>query len=217
MRYTLVIGNKAYSSWSLRPWLALVHNGIDFDEILIPLDQPDSKARITELSPNARVPALRMGDVTISESIAILETLAERHPEARLWPEDPTLRALARAASAEMHAGYTDLRQCCPYNLKRVRARRLTGGARADVDRITAIWRNLRARAATRGDFLLGDFGAVDCMFAPIAGRIRSYEIAVDPEAMRYVEAIEALPAFQRWRAEALSEPWSYPSTDDLD
>lgn len=217
MRYTLVIGNKAYSSWSLRPWLALVHHGIDFEEILIPLDRPDTKARLTQLSPNARVPALRMGDVTISESIAILETLAERHPEAMLWPEDPVLRALARAASAEMHSGFSDLRQCCPYNLKRTRARALTDAARADIERIVAIWKELSARAATRGDFLLGDFGAVDCMFAPIAGRIRSYGIAVDSAAMRYVEAIEALPAFQRWQSEALEEPWSYPPTDDLD
>lgn len=217
MRYTLVIGNKCYSSWSLRPWLALEHAGIPFDEVVIPLGQPDTKARLLARSPTGRVPVLVAGSVTIAESIAILETLAERHPGARLWPEDPDARALARAASAEMHSGFADLRRCCPYNLKRRRARTLTPEARADVDRVTALWRELRARAVTRGDFLLGDFGAVDCMFAPVAGRIRSYEIPVGPEAMSYVEAIEALPAFVRWRGAALEEPWSYSATDTID
>ncbi len=217
MSLTLVIGNKCYSSWSLRPWLALTHAAIPFTEVLVPLGQPDTKARILAHCPTGRVPALITGSVTIAESIAILETLAERHPEARLWPDDPDARAMARSASAEMHAGFPDLRQCCPYNLKRRRARTLTPGARADIERVTSLWRSLRERAPARGDYLLGEFGAVDCMFAPVAGRIRSYEIPVDRPTMAYVEAIEALPAFGAWRAAALEEPWTYLSTDGID
>ncbi|MCC6948208.1 MAG: glutathione S-transferase family protein [Bradyrhizobiaceae bacterium] len=210
----LVIGSKNYSSWSLRPWLALAHHKIPFDEILIPIDQPDTAARIRQYSPAGKVPILIDGEAAVWESIAILEHLNERFPQLQLWPKDPVARAHARAVATEMHAGFTALRQHCPMNLRRKKARPLTPEVEADVQRITGMWRTARERFGTGGDFLFGGFSAADCMYAPVAARFASYEVEVDPVSKAYVDAIYRLPAFAAWREAALKETWGHRATD---
>ena len=216
MSLTLVIGNKNYSSWSLRPWLALAHHDIPFEEVLIPIATPDTAAAIRRYSPAGKVPVLIDGEATVWESIAILTYLAGRFPEARLWPEEKAARAHALAISAEMHSGFVALRQQCPMNIKRRKKRELNPEAVADVRRITEMWRDARSRFGQGGDFLFGAFGAADCMYAPVATRIRSYEIDVDPVAAAYVETIYALPAFRRWQEAALQETWGHATTDAI-
>jgi glutathione S-transferase len=217
MALTLVIGNKNYSSWSMRPWLALAHHKIPFHEVIIPLGQPDSKSRMLQYSPAGKVPILIDGDATVWETLAILEHLNERFPEAQLWPEEKNARAHARAIATEMHGGFAALRQNCPMSLKRRRGRAMTPEALADLRRITEIWRNARETYGRGGDYLFGAFTAADCMYAPVATRIVSYEIKVDPVAAAYVEAIYRLPAFVAWRDAGLAEKWDYPSTDTVD
>lgn len=206
---TLVIANKLYSSWSLRPWLLLRQCGIAFDEIVIPLDQPDTRARILQHSPAGKVPILVDGEITVWESLAIMEYAAERWPEAGVWPADRAARALARAVSAEMHAGFQALRSRCHMNLgKRYAARDRGEGVAADAARIAAIWRDARARFGEGGPFLFGAFSAADAMFAPVVTRLDTYSIPVPPEARAYMDAILALPSFREWREAALRETW---------
>jgi len=214
MALTLVIGNKNYSSWSLRPWLALAHHKIVFEEVVIPIHTPETPAAIGKYSPAGKVPILVDGDATVWESIAIIEHLAERFLDAKLWPADFVARAHARAISCEMHGGFAALRQQCPMNLRRRKKRALTPEAEADVRRITQMWRGARSRFGAGGDFLFGAFSAADCMYAPVATRIASYEIDVDPVSAAYVEAIHALPAFRDWRKAALAETWGHATTD---
>jgi glutathione S-transferase len=215
---TLVIGSKTYSSWSLRPWLALAHHKIPFDEILIPNGQPDFKARVAAQGAGKTVPILLDGKEKIWESIAILEYLAEKFPATRLWPADPVARAHARTIAAEMHAGFSELRRHCQFNLRRKRARRtLAPEVEPELARIQALWRDARERFGKGGDFLFGEFSAADCMYAPVAGRIVSYELKVDRVAAPYVEAITRLPAYRAWFDAAQSEPWGYAQTDALD
>jgi glutathione S-transferase len=213
----LVIGSKNYSSWSLRPWLALTHHKIPFEEVVVPLDQPDTKARIRQYSPAGKVPILIDGKDTVWESLAILEHLNDRFPEAKLWPGASGARAHARAVATEMHGGFAALRQHCPMNLRRKKLRPLTQAVREDLARITQIWRNARERYGAGGDYLFGAFSAADCMYAPVATRITSYEIDVDPVSAAYVTAIHRLPAFVAWREAAIKEPWPYPATDLID
>ncbi|ACA17560.1 Glutathione S-transferase domain [Methylobacterium sp. 4-46] len=214
---TLVIANKVYSSWSLRPWLALRHAGIPFDEVLIPLDQPDTRARILAHSPAGRVPVLIDGEVTVWESLAILEYAAERWPEAGIWPGERAARAHARAISAEMHSGFQALCAALPMNLGRRYAARDRGPAvAADFARVTAIWRDARARFGAGGPFLFGAFSGADAMFAPVVTRLDTYAVAVDPEVRAYMEAVLGLPALAAWREAALREPWIVPA-DELD
>jgi glutathione S-transferase len=214
MALTLVIGNKNYSSWSLRPWLALAHNRIAFDEVMIPIGTPQSAAQIGRYSPAGKVPVLIDGDMTVWESISILEHLAERFPEMNLWPRDPVARAHARAIAGEMHAGFAALRRDCPMNIKRRRKRTLSPEAEADVRRVMELWRDARARFGASGDFLFGAFSAADCMYAPVATRFVSYEISADPTSAAYIEAIYALPAFKEWEKGALAETLNHPTTD---
>jgi len=216
MALTLVIGNKNYSSWSLRPWLALAQNRIPFDEVLIPIATPETAARIGKYSPAGRVPVLIDGGVTVWESIAILEHLAERFPDAKLWPEDPAARAHARAISSEMHSGFRALRKHCPMNLKRRKKRPLTPEVEEDVRRITDLWRHARALFGTSGDFLFGAFSAADCMYAPVATRFVSYGIDADPVSASYIETIHALPAFQEWQKAGAAETMGHATTDAL-
>lgn len=205
----LVIGNKNYSSWSLRVWLAMAEAGLAFEEVLIPLDQPDTRARIAAYSPSGRVPTLVDGDVAVWETLAILEYLAERFPEKQLWPADAAARALARAVSSEMHAGFTALRSAAPMNLWRpVEPFPLTPEIEADVGRIAALWRDARKRFGAGGPFLFGRFSIADAMYAPVATRLRTYAIPVDEVSMAYVETIHAMPSFRRWRDAALKELW---------
>jgi glutathione S-transferase len=209
MTLKLVIGNKNYSSWSMRPWLALRANNIPFEEIFVPLytDNKADKERLLGFSASGKVPALIDGDVTVWDSLAIIEYLAERFPEARLWPEDRAQRAHARAIAAEMHSGFLPLRNECGMNLHRpVRAIALSADAQANVARLQKIWLDCRARYGQGGPFLFGAFGAVDAMYAPVVHRFRTYAVEVAPEVRTYMEAMMALPAFAQWTAEGLAE-----------
>ncbi|MFD1477375.1 glutathione S-transferase family protein [Ancylobacter polymorphus] len=203
----LIIGNKNYSSWSLRPWLAMTALGIPFEEELVPLDAPDFKERIRARSPAGKVPVLLDGEAVVWESSAILEHLAERFPEKGVWPSDPVARAHARSLATEMHNGFGALRSVAPMNLWRpVEARSFPQEALQDVRRITRRWGEARARFGSSGDFLFGAFCAADAMYAPVATRLRTYAIEVDPVAAAYVEAIHAHPAFVAWKEAALKE-----------
>jgi len=202
----LVIGNKNYSSWSMRPWLALRASDIAFDEVFIPLytDKAD-KDRILSFTLSGKVPALIDGDVTVWDSLAILEYLAEKFPEKKLWPQDSASRAHARSISAEMHSGFAALRNECGMNLHRpVRAIALSDDARANVARIQEVWTECHRRHG--GPFLVGAFSAADAMYAPVVHRFRTYAIEVLPGARHYVDAMMSLPAFQQWTREALAE-----------
>jgi glutathione S-transferase len=214
MALTLVIGNKAYSSWSLRPWIAMKVKNIPFEEKLIPLYTPETRERLLQYSPTAKVPLLIDGDMRIWESLAILDHLADRFPDANLWPAQPAARAHARAISSEMHAGFAALRSHCPMNLRRRRARTLTPEVEADIARIDQMWTEARERFGKGGPFLLGAFSAADAMYAPVATRIVSYELPVGRVARQYVDAIMDLPAFQEWKAAGIAEPWEIPGND---
>lgn len=212
--FTLVIGNKNYSSWSLRPWLALKATGQPFDEVLVGLRRPDSKAKILSHSPAGKVPVLKHGDLLIWESLAICEYIAELFPEAGLWPRDPRARAVARAVAAEMHAGFAALRRDLPMDIAGLSQVPRSAGeeAKADIARIQQIWQDCRGRFGAGGeegeggDFLFGRFGIADCMYAPVATRLRSYRVPLDPVAEAYVAAIYAHPAMQEWCAAAAKE-----------
>jgi glutathione S-transferase len=209
MALTLVIGNKNYSSWSFRPWIAMKVAGIPFTEEVISLDAEDFKARVTKISGSGKVPALLDGDVRVWETLAILDYLAETFPQAGLWPAERAARAHARAIAAEMHAGFTALRRECAMNMWRpVMARELTPQALANVSRIDAIWTDCRTRFGAGGPFLFGSFGAADAMYAPVVSRFHTYAIKVSAVTRAYMEAVMGLPAWQEWRAAALREPW---------
>jgi glutathione S-transferase len=208
MTLKLVIGNKNYSSWSMRPWLAMRAGGIAFEEIFIPLytDQAD-KDRILRFSRAGKVPALIDGDITVWDSLAIIEYLAERFPEAKLWPADRAARAHARSISAEMHSGFMALRNECGMNLHRpVGAVKLSADAEANVARVQEIWTDCRARHGGDGPFLFGTFTAVDAMYAPVVHRFRTYAIKVSAVVQAYMEAMMALPAFAEWTKAGLAE-----------
>src|SRR5215470_5470721 len=195
MTLKLVIGNKNYSSWSMRPWLALRASGIPFEEIFIPLytGQTD-KDRILRFTRSGKVPALIDGDITVWDSLAIIEYLAERFPEAKLWPQDRAARAHARSISAEMHSGFLPLRNECGMNLHRpIGAVALSADAEANIARIDQIWSECRARHGGSGQFLFGAFGAADAMFAPVVHRFRTYAADVSAVAKAYIETMLAL------------------------
>jgi glutathione S-transferase len=208
MTLKLVIGNKNYSSWSMRPWLALRANNIPFEEVFISLyTGAADKGRILNFSRSGKVPILIDGDLAVWDSLAIIEYLAERFPEKRLWPEHPADRAHARAISAEMHSGFAALRNECGMNLHLpVRAIELSDDARANVARIEDIWSECRARYGQFGPFLFGSFGAADAMFAPVVHRFRTYAIAVSKETQAYMDTMVALPAFAEWTKAGLAE-----------
>jgi glutathione S-transferase len=205
----LVVGNKNYSSWSMRPWLALRANNIPFEEVFIPLytDDPADKARILSFSHAGKVPALVDGDVTVWDSLSIIEYLAEKFPESRLWPEDRGRRAHARSISAEMHSGFMALRNECGMNLHRpVGAIALSDDARANVARVQSIWAECHRRYGKDGPFLFGVFSGADAMFAPVVHRFRTYAVPVSAEAKPYFDAMMSLPAFQEWTRDGLAE-----------
>jgi glutathione S-transferase len=213
MTLKLVIGNKNYSSWSMRPWLALRANNIGFEEIFIPLyTGDDDKNRILSFTHSGKVPVLIDGDVTIWDSLAIVEYLAERFPEVLLWPEDRASRAHARSISSEMHSGFMALRNECGMNLHRpVGAIALSDDARANIARVQQIWTECRERYGKLGPFLFGAFGGADAMFAPVVHRFRSYAIEVTPPVLAYMDAMMALPAFQEWTRGGLAETLVIP------
>jgi glutathione S-transferase len=208
MTLKLVIGNKNYSSWSMRPWLALRASGIPFEEVFIPLytGQTD-KDRILRFTRSGKVPALIDGDLTIWDSLAIIEYLAERFPEAKLWPQDRAARAHARSISAEMHSGFMPLRNECGMNLHRpIGSIALSEDARVNIARVEEIWSDCRERYGKQGPFLFGAFTGADAMYAPVVHRFRTYGIKVGPLVQAYMETMMALPAFKEWTEAGLAE-----------
>jgi glutathione S-transferase len=217
MALKLVIGNKNYSSWSFRPWIAMKVAGIPFDETVISLNAPEFKAQLTKISGTGKVPAIADGDMHVWESLSILEYLAEKFPDAKLWPADAKARAHARSVSNEMHAGFVPLRKECPMNMWRPpQPRALSADAKANVARIDAMWSDCRTRFGSGGPFLFGHFTNADAMYAPIVSRFQTYKIDVSAPSRAYMDAIMALPAWKEWTAAALKEEWVLPE-DEVD
>jgi glutathione S-transferase len=215
MTLKLTIGNKNYSSWSMRPWIAMKVAGIAFDETVISLNDPQFKPTLLELSPTGKVPALVDGDVHVWESLAILEYVAEKFPAVNLWPADAGARAHARAIANEMHAGFIPLRRHYPMNMWRpVKKREPTPEAAANIGRIDEMWSHCLATFAGGGPFLFGGFTAADAMFAPVVSRFATYAVEVSAPARAYMDAMMALPAWSEWRAAALKETWVLPEDE---
>jgi glutathione S-transferase len=206
-KLTLYIGNKNYSSWSLRPWLALEAAGIAFEEVLIPFDFPADNPRFKEISPTGRVPVLHHGDLRVWESLAIIEYVAELFPNAGLWPQAAKERSMARSISMEMLSGFRALRNACPMNIRRPKGKiALDDGVSADVARIETIWRTMRERSG--GPFLFGAFSGADAMFAPVVNRLEVYDLVDAADTLDYMATMKSLPAWQKWEKAARAEPW---------
>ena len=204
----LIIGNKNYSSWSLRGWLLLREAGIEFDEHRISLDVDTTASEIATFNPGGTVPVLQLGDLTVWDTLAIAETAAERWPDKQLWPADADARAYARSICAEMHAGFAVLRDCMPMNCRaHLPGKGRAPGVEHDIARIVALWRDCRERYGAGGDMLFGEFGIADAMFAPVVTRFVTYDVALDPVARDYADAVWALPAVEGWVAAARAEP----------
>jgi glutathione S-transferase len=209
MALRLIIGNKNYSSWSFRPWIALKAVGIPFEEEVLPLETPEFRKRLDAVSGTGKVPTLIDGDIRVWESLAVLEYLAEKFPDKKLWPADAAARAQARAISSEMHAGFVPLRSACPMNMWRpVLKRDLGTDVKANIARIDSMWSDCRKRYGQGGAFLFGSFGAADAMYAPVVSRFHTYGIDVSPASRAYMDAVMALPAWAEWYAAAVKEPW---------
>lgn len=208
----LYIAYKNYSSWSLRPWIAMKVAGIEFDETVLPFYHDDSLDKLAERHQiPAQVPVLEHNGQIIWDSLAILETLAEQYPQKNLWPSDPGLRILARCAAAEMHSGFTQLRSTCPMNCRG--NKRLTPEKQAliqdDLNRLAELWTQFNHAGRPDGDFLCGPFGIVDAMYAPVMWRVTGYGLEVSPEFSRWSEAMQALPEMQQWLTAAQAETWT--------
>ena len=212
--FTLVIGNKNYSSWSLRPWLLLKHLGVAFEEILVPLDRPSTREDLEKHSPSARVPVLRHGDLTVWDSLAICEYLAEL--TGRGWPAAPAARAVARAVSAEMHSGFTTLRSLWPMNARaRNRRTAMTAALEADIERIDQIWNDCRARFGAAGPWLFGEYSIADAMFAPVVLRFNTYgAAAISPTVRWYMASVLEDPPLQEWLQAAKRESWTNAASE---
>lgn len=203
---TLVIGNKNYSSWSMRPWVAATAFGIPFTEVRVLLDKPDTAANIARFSAAGRVPVLVAGEMTIWDSLAICEYLAEQFPDKHLWPQDVAARAMARSVAAEMHSGFMGLRTAMSMNIKaRLPGRGRTPEAQADIGRVCEIWEDCLSRFGHH-EFLFGDFSIADAFYAPVVMRFNTYGVALAPALQAYCERVKAHPAVARWVAEALAE-----------
>ena len=211
--FTLVIGNKNYSSWSLRGWLMARIAGIEFDEIIVPLDLPETQPTIRKHSPSGRVPVLLHRGLAIWESLAIAEYLNDLKPEAGLWPASPAARAHARSISAEMHAGFADLRNNMPMNIRAsYPGKGMTPQVRADIERVTGLWRDCRKRfagaAAKDEGFLFGTISAGDAMYAPVVTQLKTYGVPLDSDSEAYCTAILSYPPMKTWINDAKNEPW---------
>jgi len=212
----LIIGNKNYSSWSLRPWLAMKVAGLEFDEQLIPLFEGDWAERKAEL-PSGTVPVLVHDGNVIWETLAILEYIAETWPKAQLWPRDKAARAWARAVSSEMHAGFTKIRGAMPMNIRSFYpGRGLHPGGADEVVRIETLWTLCLENFAAEGDFLFGNFSIADAMFAPIVSRFTTYDVPVSDRCRTYMNAVQNLPAMKQWSDAARAETWTINS-DEVD
>jgi glutathione S-transferase len=209
--YTLILGNKNLSSWSLRPYLAMRATGAAFDEVLVRLDRPETRAQIRDHSPAGKVPVLKISEagrtVTVWDSLAICETLAERHAHAKLWPDDPAVRAVARAFAAEMHSGFPDVRDQLAMNFsRRIPTPELRDTTRQQMARIIEAWSGALEHYGQGGGFLFGRFSIADCMYAPVVSRLITYDIEVPPAIDAYCQRMMALPAMQDWAAAAKLE-----------
>ena len=217
MSLTLIVANKGYSSWSFRPFILMRHFAIPFDEIAIALGEEETRANILKYSPSARCPALIDGDLTIWDSLAIIEYLAETYPDIPVWPRAHDARAVARSLAAEMHSGFQALRVHLPMNMRRaVKRRELTPEAAADVARIEAAWSDARQRFGAGGDLLFGGFSAADAMFAPVVNRLHIYDVPVSATTRAYMEAVMALPAYRDWQKGAAAETWRIAKYEEV-
>ncbi len=217
MPLKLVIGNKAYSSWSLRPWILLAHMHIPFQETLVNIYDEKGKRALLKHAPTGKVPVLYDGDIKLWESLAIMEYLHEKYPDKNIWPKNRAARARARVISNEMHAGFQGLRQHCPTNFIRdVRARELIEAAAKDVARIEALWADARKRFGKGGPFLFGKFSAADAMYAPVVNRLHVYDVKVKKDTRAYMEAVRALPAWVAWHHDAAAETWRNETYDQI-
>jgi glutathione S-transferase len=209
----LYIGNKNYSSWSFRPWIAMKAKGVAFEEFLIPFDDEGGNPKFKEFSPTGKVPVLVDGKTSIWESLSILEYLHDRYPRWGFWPSDDLTRAHARSVASEMHGGFGALRSACPMNLRRpVRAIEVSDAVRRDVARIEEIWSG--CLEAHGGPFLYGEFCNADAMFAPVVNRLEKYALSDHPAVKSYSRAMKGLSAWQEWEAAALAEPWIVPADE---
>ncbi|MGD1876434.1 MAG: glutathione S-transferase family protein [Kiloniellaceae bacterium] len=205
--YTLILGNKTYSSWSLRGWLLAKQAGIAFEEVVIFLRKPHTRAKLLKVTPAGKVPTLVVDGDPVWDSLAIAEYLAESFPDKGLWPADPAARRLARCVSAEMHSGFSELRGALPMNLSQHYPNHPIGsGVQADVDRIQAIWGDCRSRFGKGGDFLFGAFSAADAFYAPIVTRFRTYDVKLDAVSEAYCTAVTNTAWMQEWAADAAEE-----------
>ena len=203
---TLVIGNKNYSSWSMRPWVAAVAFGVPFNEVRILLDQPETAAIIARFSHAGRVPVLVAGEISVWDSLAICEYLAEQFPDMHMWPQDVAARAMARSVTAEMHSGFTGLRSAMPMNIQAsLPGRGRTNEAQGDIGRICEIWEDCLARFGHH-NFLFGDFSIADAFFAPVVMRFKTYGVTLAPALQAYCDRMQAHPAVARWVREAMAE-----------
>jgi glutathione S-transferase len=204
---TLVIGNKNYSSWSMRPWVLLKQLGIPFEEVKLKFHTTEWDAQIERWSPSGLVPVLWRGEQSVWDTLAIVETLNEWFPRKAVWPADPAARALARSAASEMHSGFRDLRGKMPMNIRSKHpGKGMTPEVRANIDRIETLWNTARGRFGSGGDFLFGPFCAADAMFAPVVMRFETYAVATGPVATRYCKAMRAAPGVRAWIDDALKE-----------
>jgi glutathione S-transferase len=204
---TLVIGNKNYSSWSMRPWVLLKQLGIAFEEKKLRFHSTEWDAEIERWSPSRLVPVLWRGDQSVWDSLAIMETVNDWHPEKNVWPSDAVARAFARSLAAEMHSGFRDLRTNMPMNIRASHpGKGINDAVKANIARIERLWGEARTRFGAGGPFLLGAFSAADAMYAPVVMRFRTYGVSLNPEARRYCEAMLAAPGVRAWIDEALQE-----------
>jgi len=209
----LYVGNKNYSSWSMRPWLALKAAGVEFTDEVIPFDFPAGNPAIKAISEAGTVPLLEHDSLRIWESLAIIEYVAELFPDKRLWPADRKERALARAYCSEMATSFRALRNAAPMNLRYPRAKLAVGDdVKANIKRIEAIWHSNIDRSG--GPFLFGEFSAADAFFAPVVARLDSYILSENPVTLRYIEAVKDHPAFRAWAADAAKETWIVPEDE---
>ncbi|NQZ08585.1 MAG: glutathione S-transferase family protein [Algicola sp.] len=208
MALTLILGNKNYSSWSLRPWILLKMLDIPFDEIVVPLYGPDSKEKLLQYSPKGQVPVLKDFDLTVWDSLAIMEYIAESFPDKKAWPQDKADRANARSISAQMHSSFDAIRNTLPMNCKKqMKFTDISADLQQDIDEVCAIWQHCLSQS--NGDFLFGEFSIADAMYAPVVLRFDSYGIEVGQLQQAYIDTMLALPGMQQWIEAGKAEEWA--------
>ena len=209
MPLKLVVANKAYSSWSLRPWILLAHFKIPFEEVVIQMGRPETRETMLKYAPTGKCPSLHDGKIAVWESLAIMEYVAELYPEKAIWPRGKAARACARSIATEMHGGFPALRQALPTNFRRApKAVALSDAVRSDIARIEDAWAHARDDFGKAGPFLFGRFSAADAMYAPVVNRFHAYAVPVAPATRAYMDAVMALPAWKAWIADGEAEPW---------